>query len=179
MNIDWQAREAIDISSIDKRLQTCLFQEGSLTRYLQQHCKGLFQVEPETEAWQTPMPDEVELLSLTDSEEVFVRESWLKSDEQRLVYARTVIPKTTVQGEGNKFTKLGKKPLGEILFADDTTYRSSIRYAKISNDCDLFKLVSNKTNEDIWGRQSLFFMQKKPLLITEVFLPDLVTCIQL
>lgn len=180
MKLHWQNKQLIQDESIDERLQTCLFQTGSLTRYLQEQCKGDFQVELESEAWHLPMHDEAALLELGKSEDTFIRESWLKSDNIKLVYARTVIPRETLLGKAKVLTNLGTKPLGEILFADETTYRSDIRYAKIPDDCDLYELITDNTdnNEGVWGRQSLFYIQNKPLLITEVFLPEIKKCIQ-
>ena len=97
-----------------------------------------------------------------------------------MVYARTVIPETTLVGEYKKLTELGTQPLGEILFADKSAYRSNMRYAKISTDCDLYNQVfnSNDVNSELWARQSLFYIKDNPLLIIEVFLPDLKECIQ-
>ena len=180
MNIEWQHRDSVNEAGINNKLKQCLFHNGSLSFFLKEKCTGVFQVEPESESWQQPMPDEAESLSLEKHADVFIRESWLKSDDIRLVYARTVIPEITAAADNGRLTKLGAKPLGEILFADDTTHRANVRYAIIPDDCELYKLVTNdiKITEEIWGRQSLFFMQNKPLLISEVFLPSLTTCIQ-
>ena len=182
MKLNWENKQSIIHQDIDETIQSYLFQDGSLTRYLQQQCKGIFQIELKSEAWHTPMPDEATILGLNNNEDAFIRESWLKSDNIKLVYARTIIPRKTLIGETEVLANLGTKPLGEILFADESTYRAKTHYAKIPTECDLYTLItdniSNNNDEGIWGRQSLFYIQDKPLLISEIFLPEIKTCIK-
>ena len=181
MNINWQDRSAINIVAIDKRLRAGLFQTGSLSRYLQEKCTGVFRVQPEAEAWRLPMPDEAARLSLGGDETAFIREAWLQSDEQRLVYARTVIPRATLAGTGGRLARLGARPLGEVLFAEAGACRSNMRYARLPPESDLGRLIKDRRQdmaEAPWARQSLFHLRNRPLLISEVFLPELVRCIQ-
>ncbi len=162
----------------DKRLNPFLFQNGSLSYYIQQRCRGSFHIELINESWCYPMPDESYLLSSYSRKITFIRESWLKCDKQRIVYARTIIPRTTLKGESQKLMRLGTKPLGNILFNDNTTYRTNMRYASISSHSELHKQASKDTDisSDLWGRQSLFYVNNKPLLVTEVFLPAILEC---
>lgn len=180
MNINWQDKSAIDMAAIDRRLGASLFQTGSLSRYLQAECRGAFRVQPEAEGWQRPLPDEAARLSLSADETAFIRAAWLKSGAQRLVYARTVIPKTTLAQTGDRLTGLGARPLGEVLFAEGAR-RSPLRYARLPPGAALGRLLQEQgqaMTEAPWARQSLFHLQDAPLLITEVFLPELVACLQ-
>lgn len=180
MKFRWQNKETARLSLHDKRLYSFLFQKGSLTRYIQRRCKGAFHIEIKTETWCYPMPDEIRLLALRNHENTFIREAWLKCGNQTLVYARTVIPQKTLKGKSYILTKLGTKPLGEILFNDNTTYRTNMRYAKIPVQCGLHKEATNNTDvtSELWGRQSLFYIKNKPLLVIEVFLPAILECTQ-
>lgn len=180
MSINWQAKSALDIAAIDKRLSGGLFQTGSLSRYLAQRCRGAFRVEVEAEVWQLPLPDEAGRLSLGQDETAFIREAWLKSGAKRLVYARTVIPQTTLARADGRLARLGARPLGEILFAEGAR-RSTLRYARLPPGADLGRLPQDKGQdmaEAPWARQSLFHLRDEPLLISEVFLPELITCLQ-
>jgi chorismate lyase len=178
LNLHWQNKETARLMLCDKRLQSFLFQKGSLTRFIQQRCRGSFHVDLITESWCYPMPDEKHLLPLRNHEITFIRESWLKCNNQRLVYARTVIPRKTLKGKNQKLTRLGTKPLGKILFNDNTTYRTNMRYAKIPVNCELHKETTKGSDisSELWGRQSLFYIKNNPLLITEVFLPTILEC---
>lgn len=165
---------------ISGAVRACLFQQGSLTRYLQLRCKNGFHVELKSQAWRLPFKDESLSLKLRNRERVFIRESWLMSKNDKLVYARTVIPGKTLQGKARILVNLGTRPLGQVLFADKKIYRSDIRYANLPAGCDLYICVMDNINknEDIWGRQSLFFIQSRPLLISEVFMPVINRCIR-
>ena len=104
-----------------------------------------------------------------------VRESCLSCNNKKLVYARTVIPRKTLKVQNHTLTRLGKKPLGEVLFNNNKIFRENIKYAKIP----LYNELHNKAKKhcdiysDLYGRQSIFYVKNKPLLLIEVFLPDI------
>lgn len=178
MKLHWQHKKTAQSYVRDKRVHAFLFNEASLTRFIQQRCEGVFNIDLITESWCQPMSDETDLLSLPNNEITFIRISRLKCDNQTLVYARTVIPQKTLEGENQWLTKLGAKPLGDTLFNDETTYRTDMRYAKIPVHCELHGAATKelKITSELWGRQSLFHINHQPLLITEVFLPAILEC---
>jgi chorismate--pyruvate lyase len=178
LKLDWQEKESVIQDIIDERIQPFLFNEGSLTQFLQEQCSGLFNIELIAEVWQHPLPEETILLSIADDEATFIRKSLLKCDDKTLVYARTVIPVKTLAGENQKLIQLGEKPLGDVLFNDDSTYRSDMNYAKIPVDCELHSEATNGLDNvsELWGRQSVFYIDQQPLLITEIFLPAILEC---
>jgi chorismate lyase len=178
LKLNWQDKETALLNIGDKQAHAFLFQEGSLTRFIQQCCEGTFNIELIAESWSQPMLDETQLLSLPNSEITFIRESRLKCDKQTLVYARTVIPERTLSGKNKKLTELGTTPLGDILFNDEATYRTDMRYALIPVDCELHNEATKDsiTSSELWGRQSLIYTEKQPLLITEIFLPAILEC---
>lgn len=178
MKLRWQNKLETETELLDHRLHGFLFQDGSLSRFIEDNCSGKFHIELKNESWCQPLSDEIESLSLAENEITFVRESWLKCDNKRLVYARTVIPRATFEKESQELLQLGNKPLGNILFNDNTTYRTNMRYAKIPVDWSLHQQATadSKIISDLWGRQSLFYINNNPLLITEVFLPTILEC---
>ncbi|MFT5396345.1 MAG: chorismate-pyruvate lyase, partial [Gammaproteobacteria bacterium] len=97
MKLHWQNELSTQEEPDDKRLHDLLFQRGSLSRSIEDSCRGTFNIELKNESWSDPMSDENQLLSLIDNETTFIRESWLKCDNKRLVYARTVIPRITFE----------------------------------------------------------------------------------
>lgn len=178
LKLDWQNKETAQQSVSDKRLHPFLFHEDSLTQFIQQHCSGLFNVELINEEWQQAFPGETDLLSLADNETAFIRKVLLKDDNQALVYARSIIPEKTLSGNNQRLLKLGNKPLGDFLFKDESTFRSDMRYAKIPVNCALHNEATKDMciTSELWGRQSLFFIEQKPLLINEIFLPAILEC---
>ncbi len=178
MKLHWQNKESVLIDTSDVEIHDFLFHEDSLTRYIQLRCEGDFNIELMSESLQRAMSDESQFLSLQSDELTFIRKSRLKCGDQAVVYARTIMPQKTIEGENQWLTTLGTKPLGDILFNDENTYRTDMRYAKIPVDCELHREATEGLDitSELWGRQSLFYTVQQPLLITEIFLPAILEC---
>jgi chorismate--pyruvate lyase len=170
----WQAHSPIARHGAPAELLDWLLDPTSLTRRLQQACAGQFRVEPTGQYWQRPMLNEAQALGVLPHERCFVREVRLLCDDQPWVYARTVIPVRTLTGPRRRLSRLGKKPLGAVLFADPSMYRSGIEIAKLLPGQSLFARATaglSQTPTSIWGRRSAFFLNHQPLLVSEIFLP--------
>ncbi len=178
MKLNWQNKEKAQTSLDDKRVAPFLFNDGSLTHYIRQHCRGEFNLELISESWQPALRDELTLLSLRNEDKTLIRKVRLKCDQQTVVYARTIIPEKTLLSKNNKLSSLGTSPLADVLFTDKNTYRADMRYAIIPTDCEFHKAAINDSDISsvLWGRQSLFYTEKQPLLITEIFLPAILEC---
>ena len=176
MKINWQNKEIIRIKIKNKFLSRFLFEDGSLSRLIQDEFKGRFHIDLINESWIMPMSYEKKVLSLRDNEIAFIRESYLKCNNKKLVYARTVIPKQTLKKKNQSLTRLGQKPLGKILFSSDKIYRDNIKFARITQSNELYSRAKGNCNisSDLYSRQSLFYIKNKPLLVFEVFLPNII-----
>ena len=176
MKINWQNKEIARLNIRNKLLFLFLFENGSLTRLIQDRCKSKFHIDLINESWCEAMPEELNLLSLRNHEITFVRESYLNCNNEKLVYARTVIPRQTLKKDNQKLMRLGQKPLGEILFKNNNIYRKEIRYAKIPIQNRLYKkaIKDNNGPKKIYGRQSIFYIKNRPILVIEVFLPAII-----
>ena len=110
-------------------------------------------------------------MALSKVHSALVRQVVLCCNEQPLVYARTVIPVTTIQGAQRRYANMGNRPLGAMLFADRTMQREAVEVA-ILPATDVANQYTS-SNEPIWGRRSVFRVSGKPLLVSEYFLPEL------
>ena len=172
----WQAHTPIARHAASPELLDWLLDPSSLTRRLQQTCSGRFRVEPVSQAWQRPMLNEAQALGVLPHERCFVREVRLLCNDRPWVYARTVIPVRSLTGPRRRLSRLGKKPLGAVLFADPSMLRSHIEIAKLSAGQPLFTRATDTLSQRpsaIWGRRSAFFLNHQPLLVSEIFLPDI------
>lgn len=178
MEPDWLNKEVSQKTFSEKRIYPFLYHEDSLTRLVQQHCSGLFNLKLISEKWQRPLVNEADLLTLTHDETAFIRKVLLKDDNRSLVYARSIIPENTLSGNNKRLLDMGQQPLGDFLFNDDSTYRDEMRYAIIPVDCELHTEATKGLDitSELWGRQSLFYIEQKPLLVTEIFLPAIMQC---
>ena len=114
-------------------------------------------------------------MALSREHSALVRQVVLCCGEQPLVYARTVIPASTAQGAQRRYTNLGSRPLGAMLFADRTMRREFVQVALLPEDDEARKHAVIKgiaANEAVWGRRSVFRVAGKPLLVSEYFLPE-------
>ena len=153
-----------------------LLDPSSLTRRLQQTCCGQFRVVPINQTWQRPQLNEAQALGARPHERCFIREVHLLCDDRPWVFARTVIPVRTLTGNRRRLSRLGKKPLGAVLFADPGMKRSPIEIARLESGQTLFDAATMPLLEkpsEIWGRRSAFFLDNKPLLVSEIFLPEI------
>ena len=159
-------------------LQKWLVNRESLTHALTCACPEKFSVKIFNEGWQKPSLNERKTLGLKNHSLAFVRQVHLFCGDQAWVYARTVIPENTLHGELQKLTHLGTQPLGAILFANKHILRGDIETTKISGKNKLHTAAltysKNKT-DNIWGRRSLFHIGDKPLIVSEIFLPNIIS----
>jgi chorismate--pyruvate lyase len=153
-----------------------LLDPSSLTKRLKQTCCGQFHVVPVSQKRQRPQLNEAQALGVRAHEICFIREVHLLCDKRPWVFARTVIPVRTLTGPQRRLSQLGNKPLGAVLFADPSMERGPIEIARISAGQPLFTSATAPLEEkpiEIWGRRSAFFLDGKPLLVSEIFLPEI------
>ncbi len=112
------------------------------------------------------------MMSLHNVHSALVRKVLLCCDDKPLVFARTVIPATTIQGSQRRYANMGSRPLGAMLFADRTMRREAVQVAKLPISNEVYRYIKSK--DDIWGRRSVFRVSKKPILVSEYFLPELI-----
>ncbi|HRY16007.1 MAG: chorismate lyase [Candidatus Competibacteraceae bacterium] len=153
-----------------------LFDPGSLTRRLRQCCPDRFQVRVLRQGRSHPSRDEAYILRLRLDAWTWTREVQLFCGDQPWVFARTLIPAVTLRGRGRRLTQLGNRPLGEVLFSDPGVRRGSMEIARIVTGQRLHQHAFAGFSEPpdaIWGRRSIFCIDGQPLLVCEIFLPDL------
>lgn len=149
-----------------------LFDSSSLTSRMIRLCDGKFSVKVLSQDWKKMNADEMDAMLLSGVPSSLVRKVLLCCNDQPLVYARTVIPATTIQGAQRRYANMGNRPLGAMLFADRTMRREAVQVAKLPDNNEIY--CYTKSNEIIWGRRSVFRVAEKPLLVSEYFLPELI-----
>ena len=172
----WQAKHPFFKCLAPKPLQHWLTNRDSLTHALICACPKKFSVKVLKEDWQKPTLSESQALNLKPNSLAFIRQVHLYCGDQAWVYARTVIPQKTLRGELQKLTHLGTQPLGAILFANKHIQRGNIEIAKISSKHKIHQtalMFSQNKSDQIWGRRSLFKIANNPLMVSEIFLPNI------
>lgn len=172
----WRTRKMLITDSVPSELAPWLFDEGSLTRRIIQNCNRAFRVEILSQDWQRPMLNEAKRLGVHPEHRALIREVLLYCGDTPWVFARSVIPGKTLTGPRRFLGKLDNRPLGAVLFSDPGISRDALEVAQIHPGQRMFSCATQRlsTSPDaLWGRRSVFYLKKKPLLVNEIFLPSL------
>ncbi len=122
---------------------------------------------------QLPNVDERRELGLREREHAIVREVLLRNAGTPLVFAHSIVSRRDLTGAWRGLSRLGARPLAEMLFHDAGVARLPMEYRKIDARHPLFrraKEVAQFQASALWARRSVFLKQGRPLLVTEVFL---------
>ena len=175
----WRRKSQLRKALIPNTVADWLFDSGSLTGRIVEACDGRFRVEVLQQGWQVPMRNESQRLGIRNGRIALVREVYLYCNDTPWVFARTVIPRSTLTGTQRYLAHLGNKPLGAALFSDPSMERDELEVSCLAAGQSLFATATQKMRDIpacIWGRRSIFRVGDKPLLVAEIFLPTLPTC---
>ncbi|MDH5181085.1 MAG: chorismate lyase [Gammaproteobacteria bacterium] len=172
----WRPRRHLFSEDIPAAENFWLFDASSLTARILQACHDTFRVEVISQGWQRPMLNEEQCLRINYRCNALVRQVRLYCGDKPWVFARTVIPRETLTGAEKHLAHLQNKPLGAVLFANPTMRRGEVEVAQIKPGQRLFQTATADMAckpASIWGRRSVFYLHSKPLLVSEIFLPDI------
>ena len=176
----WVAVDYASILHMPDSTREWLLDSASLTLRIKNHCRtnqmGNFSVKLLQQGMGIPSNDEVQRLKLNHRRYALIREVLLYCGESPVIFARTVIPIKTLTGPQRQLSHLGNRPLGEFLFAQPALQRDAMEVAALTNGHQLHDIAAHSLHQDIeqvWARRSIFCLRHKPLLVAEVFLPDL------
>ena len=154
-----------------------LIDSGSLTARLKARYAD-FAVRPVAVKYAKPIQDEAALLNLPAYKAALIREVLLIGDNQPVVFAHSVLPRTSLRGAWNGLGRLGNKPLGAMLFANPKVKRTPLEYKKLPRQHPISMRVAEHLQtspKTLWARRSIFSLNCARILVTEVFLPQLLT----
>lgn len=154
-------------------LHPWLTSRGSLTARIIAHADEFNLVRLRQSA-QLPNVDERRELGLRAREFAIVREVLLRDGDAPLVFAHSVVARRDMRGVWRGLSKLGGRPLADMLFHDAGVIRLPMEYKKIDARHALYRramqVVQTALPPSVWARRSVFLKCERPLLVTEVFL---------
>ncbi|MBE8607901.1 MULTISPECIES: chorismate lyase [Vibrio] len=158
MNVDWQSTETFDFPN--KTTKEWLMEQGSLSRKLGKCCQHLSVELLHNQVVERSMlqQDEEHLLSSFDC---LLRKVILKGDDAPWVLGRTLIPRVTLEDhQHSDLSQQGNVPLGLTVFSAENVERDALQVGwVIAGD------------ECLLARRSRLWMNHKPMLVAELFLP--------
>lgn len=167
----WQNR----LSESCARYRPWLLDRGSLTRRIQARCAA-FSVRHVQQQYGVAMPSERHMVALKHHSRALLRDVFLYCGETPLVFAHSVLPATSLHGTWQGLGRLGSKPLGAALFANPRVRRTPLHFKKLNRRDALYRracTVLTNPPASLWARRSVFYLEGRPILVTEVFLPDI------
>ena len=172
----WHVAAQLTHGQMSEQHAFWLLDQGSLTARLVARCEGRFHVRVMSQSWQRPLRNEAQRLGIKPHRLALIREVILYCDSTPWVFARTVIPHKTLTGKQKFLAHLGSRPLGAVLFADPHMRRDEIEVTCLHAGERMYQdavAVLAQAPECVWGRRSVFYLNNKPLLVNEIFLPDI------
>jgi len=155
--------------------QSWIYEPHSLTQRLRSHF-GSVNVNVLYHQWKKAFTGEQQLLALPHNQYALIREVLLSSETTPLLLARTVIPVNTLQGAQRLLSNLGNRPLGEVLFSYPKLQRMEMHITKIEPMLWTRELLEKiSITQPIWGRRTVYAIQHRHMLVSEFFLPEIVT----
>ena len=164
--------KAQDYHVPDARLRNWLLDTGSLTERLQAHCRD-FQVQVLGQRQAPISLEEIQQLILPGqsyiASEWQVREVILWGDGEPWVFARSLIPTVLCAAE---LANLGNQALGKLIFNDPRFLRQPFEICHITQPKDRVAALQLNSHQDLWGRRSVFKLDKLSMSVAELFLPQ-------
>ncbi|MBW3118485.1 chorismate lyase [Providencia rettgeri] len=155
--IHWLAENDKNDKIVPANILDWLLELGSMTKRFEQHSQQVTVI-PYLERYVSQdklSADEVQ--SLPESPRYWVREVVMYGDGIPWLLGRTIIPEETLTDDDQQLVDIGRMPLGHYLFSRESLTRDYIHIGSCANR---------------WVRSSRLRLSNKPLLLTEIFLPE-------
>ncbi len=168
---EWQLSGTFSKNQPNANIDSWLSEPGSLTRRLKQTFSGDFSVSVQAQGLCRPFSQDASQLGLGQNQETFIREVFLSVSGQTLVFARTTVPDYSLNTL-DSLTKLGNKPLGEVIFGYPDLERLYLHIAKVARDClsaDMAQMLGEE--HYLWARRNTYKIAGQVFLVSEFFLP--------
>jgi len=166
LNYTWSTLHRVPRrTEIPLTIKPWLSETGSLTTKLQN--LGELTVEVLFDNWSKASTEEQMKLCLHPRERVHVRKVILSLNGTPVIYARSIIPSTSLKGHWRHLTKLGTQPLGRFLYKSNKVSRGKIEIAQLPTT--FFPNI----NQPLWARRSIFYQYGHGILVSEAFSPTI------
>ena len=107
---------------------------GSVTSRMRCVCSENFSLALVAQRKARPFRHEARILELPSRRLALIRQVLLCCADVPWIFARSVLPITTLKGRNRRMAHLGSKPLGEVLFTLPGLVRSEVQIAPLSTD---------------------------------------------
>ncbi|WP_284194148.1 chorismate lyase [Vibrio zhanjiangensis] len=156
--VDWQDFDKFIYPTQDSK--KWLLEQGSLSRLLQTYCQTLSVDLLHNKLVKAEKLNEQEI-NLLQCEPCLLRKVVLKGDNCPWVLGRTLIPQSSMEDQQFDLSRQGDTPLGLTVFSANDVMRDALQVG-----------WAKTTEGDFLARRSRLWMNQKPMLVAELFLPN-------
>ncbi len=149
--------------------------EGSLTELIRSKCKN-FGVRHVDNRFGRVHGDEFWKMGEKREEWAWVREVFLCCGEMPVVFAHSVAARRSLKGSWRHLRFLGQNSLGSAFLSRPKVRREAFEFLHMRKHHPLYRKACRFMKhppESLWARRSLFILGKNSILVTEVFLPQI------
>jgi len=173
----WRAASSWFQPEIPASLSPYLLDAGSSTKWLRQAYGKTLKIQVLSQGWQALTRSEEQCLNLRPRSYALVREVAIYGKGNCVMLGRSVFPASILTGKTKSLAHyLDERPLGELLFQYPSLQRSEFELALLQPSNIEYAAaqpyLANKS-PPLWARRSIFYIDEKPMLLTEIFLPKL------
>ncbi len=172
LNNDWKKY----LPQVPEAYTPWMQDHGSLTLRIQQRC-NTFAVQPVRSGLARIAHDESDVLAIPARHYAYSREVYLLADGKPVVFAHSACAQEHLRGAWLAMTGLGNRSLGSLLFTHPLVERQPLHYLALRALHPLYQRAASVLQDapdTLYARRSLFHLHGAPLLVTEVFLPEVV-----
>lgn len=122
-----------------------------------------------------PYADEAALLSLSPASMACTRDVLLRVDATPVVYAHSVVPRAWRHHPWTAWDRVGSKALGTVLFVEPGIQAGPLSFRRLDARHPLYCTAAAQLGavpRYLLARRATFWRAGAPLLVTEVFLPN-------
>lgn len=172
----WRSRRTILSPQQLPLLKSWLDTPDSLTARVKACCHECFHLDLLSEGWERPHVDEARRLRMPLQQKAWVRTITLNCGQRPWVLGRTIMPHNSLRGRRSLLRSLGTRPLGTVLFTGRDVVRGEFELRQLPAHDPLLRrwgLLDSQAQAPLWARRSTLAIAGEPILVTEVFLPEL------
>ena len=171
---EWHEHRRGSQHHLPEAVQSWTYEAGSLTQRLRDYYGNAIAVSILFHQWRKPFLSERKQLQLPQHRYSLTREVMLHTNGKPLLLARTIIPEETIKVAHRNLAHLGTRPLGEVIFSYPDLERITMDLVLI-RPTTWTPPTQEKANiiQPIWGRRTVYAIQKRPMLVSEFFLPEI------
>lgn len=165
----WLDQQVTTIIDIPSPWRLCLLDQGSPTQHLIFASKGTFQVQIPRQEVGRPQRSEQNMLNMPIRSLALIREVLLYGNDQPWVFARSILPLSSLTGRQRHLRKLGNQALGALLFADPLMRRGAIQISRIKAEALAPLSGVSSSSMSLWAGVRYFISTRNRFWLVRYF----------